>query len=88
MRTPYDDVDEFDFADNLDVRRIMREQKREELRLARRRSGRRPGNSERFDDLESNAFGDFGNYGDTAAVDYDDYDEDEFDSYSDLGIDH
>ena len=88
MRTPYDDVEEFDFADNLDVKRIMREQKREELRLARRRSRRGPGDSERFDDLESYDFRDFGNYGDTAAVDYDDYDEDEFDSYSDVGIDH
>ena len=80
MRTPYDDVDEFDFADNLYVRRIMREQKREELRLARRRSGRGTGNSERYDDLDSDDFDDFGNYGD--------YDADEFDSVSDLAIDH
>lgn len=85
MRPPYDDSDEFDFGDSLAVRRVIREQKREEIRLAKRRAGRHgPSTRDPFDDL-----GDDVSFDTTDDFDaYEDYDEDEFDSYSDISIDH
>lgn len=75
MRPVYDDFDEFDFSDNDLVSRYMREQEREERRMANKRRrgsvGRR--HPESFDD----DFNDLESY-----EEYDEYDEDEFDTYS------
>ena len=77
MRPVYDDFDEFDFSDNDLVSRYMREQEREERRLAikRRRESagrRRPesfDNDDDFNDVES-------------YEEHNEYDADEFDTYS------
>ena len=65
MHSIYDEYEDFDFAGSAAVRRILREQMREEQRLAGRRQ-HGPGDEYDEDD----------DYGD-----YDDYDEDEFDNY-------
>jgi casein kinase II subunit beta len=79
MRTPYDDSDGFDFADSPAVRRIVQEQKREEMRHVRRRNIAGPGDHDPDDDFDDDDDDDF---------DDDDYDENDFDSYSGLSIDH
>jgi hypothetical protein len=81
MRTPYDDADGFEFSDSWAVRRIIQEQKREEMRHAKRRISRGPGDHEPGD-----SFDDDDDYDDFD--DYEDYDEDEFDSSVGLTIDH
>ncbi len=80
MRKVYDDFEEFELDDNEIVRRIMREQAREEMRMAsRRRKGpasRYPSNGYDYDD-ESDLDDDYDDF-----AEYEDYDEDEFDSYA------
>lgn len=66
MRSFYDDYEDFDFAGSAAVRRILREQMREEQRLLGRRH-RGPGDEDEYE------------YDD--AEDYGDYDEAEFDEY-------
>jgi hypothetical protein len=73
MRPLDDDFDEFDFADNSAVSRLMREQLREERRFGRRRHFGR-----KYDD----DYSDIDDFDDFDDEDYADYDEDEFDSYS------
>lgn len=81
MRTPYDEADGFEFSDSLAVRRIMQEQEREEMRYARHRISRGPGDRDPGDDYDDDDdFDDFD--------DFDDYDEEEFDSSVGLTIDH
>jgi len=83
MRSPYDDHDPFDFEDSTSVKKILREQQREELRHKRRR-GRGHAAELSFDD-ES----DFDYSGGLDDLDdFDEYDEDEFDEYSDITLDH
>lgn len=77
---PYeDDYDEFEFADNAAVNRILREQMREERRFATRRAlgPRDRGYIDDYDDDE-----DYEDYDD-----YDDYDDEEFDEYSGIDTD-
>ena len=76
MRPLYDEFDEFDFADSSVVSRFMREQLREERRMANRRH-HGPG-----DDSSLDEFDDFDDF-----EEYDDYDDDEFDQYAGIGID-
>ena len=78
MRPVYEEFDEFDFNDTDLVSRYMREQEREERRLASKRrrasvSRRRP---ESFD-VDDDNFNDVESY-----EEYNEYDEDEFDTYS------
>lgn len=81
MRMPYDDAEAFDFADSLAVRRIMQEQKREEVRLAKRRSGRHISHYKPDDEFDEDEIaGSLDGFDDFD--DFEDYDEDEFDSYS------
>ncbi|MDH3336961.1 MAG: hypothetical protein OER22_04145 [Gammaproteobacteria bacterium] len=80
MRPLFDEFDEldFDFADNAAVERAIREQRREERRLGRRRSfGHKNVRVDEFSDYD-----DF-----TDLDDYSDYDDDEFDSYSRMELD-
>ena len=80
MSTVYDDLDDFEFDDNEIVKRMLREQAREELRIAsRRRSG--PGNKRRWEDDSDDLNDDEYEYEDYDE-DYDGYDEDEFDEYA------
>jgi len=77
MRPSYDEFDEldFDYADNSAVERALREQRREERRLGRRRSfGHKNVKVEEFSDYD-----DFD--------DYSDYDAREFDTYSRMVLD-
>lgn len=77
MRPSYDEFDEldFDYADNAAVERTLREQRREERRLGRRRSfGHKNVKVEEFSDYD-----DFD--------DYSDYDAREFDTYSRMVLD-
>ncbi len=83
MHMGYDDFDEFEFDDNEVVRRVLREQAREEIRWAnRRRKGlgdqHRPTHFD-YDDssLDDDFDNDYEEYGE-----YEDYDEDEFDNAS------
>ena len=81
MRPLYEDFDDFDFdfADQAVVKQMLREQIREERRLAsRRRSG--PGSKNRPDDDDEEDFDDYEKY--EEYNDYDDYDAEEFDRYS------
>ena len=77
MRPVYDEFDEFNFNDNDLVSRYMREQEREERKLAskRRRGSFSKRHHESFDDGDD--FDDVESY-----EDYSEYDEDEFDTYS------
>ena len=81
MRPLYEELDGFDFDDTLDVKRSMREQRREAERLARRRAGRGRSSMKLFADPDDDVDSDFIEV-------YEDYNEDEFDSYSDISIDH
>ncbi len=77
MRPSYDEFDEldFDYADNLAVERALREQRREERRLGRRRSfGHKNVKAEEFSDYDE-------------FDDYSDYDVREFDTYSRMALD-
>ncbi len=77
MRPLNDEFDEldFDYADNAAVERALREQRREERRLGRRRSfGHKNVKVEEFSDYD-----DFD--------DYRDYDTREFDTYSRIVLD-
>jgi len=77
MRPFYEYFDGIDFGDELTVSRVLREQRREEQRLASRRvRGRK-------DASHLDAFEDY-----DQSSEYPDYDADEFDRYSDLGKDH
>lgn len=81
MRTVYDDIDDFEFDDNEIVKRMLREQAREELQMAsRRRHG--PSDKRRWEDDEDDDddYDDFDD--DDPDDDYDDYDEDEYDEYA------
>ena len=80
MSTPFDEFDEFDFADNFAIKRINQEQRREEIRLAKRRSRRGSRGSNRFDDYYDDNLDD--KYIGSMETDFDYYDEDEFDSFS------
>jgi hypothetical protein len=83
MHMGYDDFDEFEFDDNEVVRRVLREQAREEIRWAnRRRKGLADNNRSGHYDYDDSSFkddldDDYEEYGD-----YEDYDEDEFDNAS------
>ena len=81
MRPLYDDFDEFDFDDSEVVRRMLREQYREERRFAGKKhrgpSGRHK--VEEYDEYDD--IGDLEDY-----EDYDEYNDDEFDMYSGLDI--
>jgi hypothetical protein len=76
----FDEFDEFDFADNFAIKRINQEQKREEIRLAKRRSSRGSRGRNRFDDYYEDHLDK--KYIGSIDSDYDDYNEDEFDSFS------
>ncbi len=83
MRPLYDDFDEFDFADNAIVKQMLREQAREQRRLATRRK-HGPGSKRKRGDEDTEDFADYENYeeyNDYDDNDYDDYDPDEFDRY-------
>lgn len=79
MRKDYDDFDDYDLDDSETLRRILREQAREELRFASRRrkgvSNKYRSDAFEFDDDDFDD--DFGD-----VEDYEDYDADEFDSYA------
>jgi hypothetical protein len=80
MQATYDFPDDMDFADDAIMRRMRREQRREQQRLATLRSrgpGRRRGNSDYGEDYD-----DYGDDDDDGYEDYEDYDDDEFDEYS------
>ena len=83
MRPTYDDFDDFEFDDNDLVSRIIREQEREERRLAskRQRGTTLKRRQEYFDSQEE--FSDLESY-----EDFSDYDDDEFDAYAGLDLDH
>ena len=82
MRPLYEEFDDFDFGDDDIVAKMMREQEREEYRLASRRRSR-PSKRHWQESLEADEeFSDVSSYEESSA--YDDYDEDEFDSYADL----
>ena len=82
MRPLYEEFDDFDFGDDDIVAKMMREQEREEYRLASRRRSR-PSKRHWLESLEADEdFSDVSSYEESSA--YDDYDEDEFDSYADL----
>ena len=76
MRPLYDDFDDFDFADSAVMNRFLREQLREERRMAGRRQ-HGPGHERTFDDYED--------YSDVE--EYDEYNDDEFDEYSGIDLD-
>ena len=86
MRVDCNDFDDFEFEDSAAVRRALREELRERRRMASRKH-REPGRKSRYDVFDENQdlypdpvdFEDF--------EDYRDYDADEFDSYSELGLD-
>ncbi len=78
MRPLYDEFDEFAFDDSAAVSRILREQRKEERRIASRKPYS-PDEDSYLDEMD-----DFGDFDD----DYSDYNEDEFDTYSGLNQDH
>ena len=83
MRPLYDEFEDFDFGDTDVVNKMMREQDREEQRLASRRRSR-PAKRRWETALEDED--EFENVTSYEELDiYDDYDEDEFDSYAELG---
>lgn len=87
MRPVYDDFDDFDnydFADSAVVKRILREQAREEIRLSNRR-GHGHGSRHQSDDFDS-FDDDYASYDDYDS--YEDYDDDEFDEHYGVNIDH
>ena len=75
MRPLYDEFEDFDFAESPALSRVMREQRREERRLANRRNDWR--RTEDFFELDE--FDD--------VSDYSDYQEDEFDRFAELEAD-
>jgi hypothetical protein len=85
MRPLYDEFEDFDFGDTDVVSKLMREQQREELRLASRRRSRNTKHrwDNAFEDEDEDEFSNVSSYEELDI--YDDYDEDEFDSYADLG---
>jgi len=92
MRPLFDDFDEFDFDDSRTVARLLREQRREDARFARRRL-LGPKHQKQFDDDED--YGQSENYSENTshrdydAYDgYDGYDEQEFDLYAGIGRQH
>ena len=85
MRPLYEDFDELDFGDSDLVQKILREQEREERRMASRR---RRGSSAKYTFRPIDEFEDYGSPVDFEEIEYDDYDEDEFDRYSGINIDH
>jgi hypothetical protein len=74
----FDDMEDFDFADNAAVGKAMRAQKRDERRAGSKKHVARHAvdPDDDFDDFE---------YDDD---DFSDYDDDEFDKYSGIGLDH
>lgn len=83
MRPPYDEYDGFDFADNFAVRKILREQRREQMRMSKRRA-LGPRDEDSYDDYD-----DIGRYSNLDDHDvYDDYNDDEFDTYAGIAVDH
>lgn len=83
MRPIFDDYDEFEFNDDPSVARLMREQRRDEVRHAGKKS-RGPKDHRDFDDYD-----DFDDYNDFEDDDsYPDYDEEEFDLYAGIGLEH
>jgi hypothetical protein len=76
MRPLYDEFEEFDFADSPALNRFMREQRREERRLASRKNDWR--RTEDFFELDE--FDD--------VSDYTDYQEEEFDRFAGIGTDN
>ncbi len=73
MRPLHEEFEDFGFEDNSAVRRIIREQRREERHMSSRRFA--GPNDDEWDDFDDDD-------------DYSDYDDDEFDSYSGAEIDH
>ena len=85
MRHFYDELDEFDFSDDDIVTKIMREQEREERRLASRRH-RGSAKKHRHEAFEpQDEFDDVDDDEDFEI--YDEYDDDEFDTHSGLDLD-
>lgn len=87
MRPVYDDFDEFDFefADSMIVRQMLREKQREQRRLASLRANG-PGSKRSREEFK--APWDDEDYEDYEDYDeYDEYDDDEFDSYTGHGLD-
>lgn len=83
MRPLYDEFEDFDFGDTDVVNKMMREQEREEQRLASRRRSR-PAKRQWESTLDDeDEFSSVTSYEELDI--YDDYDEDEFDSYAELG---
>lgn len=81
MRALHDEFDEFVFGDSDMVQKIMREQEREERRLASRR--RRTATAKyRFEPVDE--IDDFSDLDSFEETDFSDYNEDEFDRYSGL----
>lgn len=76
MRPLYEEFDDFDFAGSSAVSRILREQRREERRLASRRH-HGPAHEDRYADSE-----DYDDYDD-----YDDQDDADVERYSALDLD-
>lgn len=83
MRPLYDEFEDFDFGDTDVVNKMMREQEREELRLASRRRSRPTKRQWENTDEDEDEFENVTSYEELDI--YDDYDEDEFDSYAELG---
>ncbi|HNP37202.1 MAG TPA: hypothetical protein PKK10_15235 [Woeseiaceae bacterium] len=77
MRPLFDEFDEFAFDDSAAVNRILREQRKEEHRLASRKPYS-PDDDSYFDEMDS-----FDDY-----EDYNDYNEDEFDTHSGIEIEN
>ena len=90
MRPLFDDFDEFEFDDSPTVARLLREQRRDEIRDARRRSaGPRHHRYLEEDEDDGEGYGGYTSYReDSNFSDYSDYDEDEFDLYAGLSLEH
>lgn len=83
MRPIFDDYDDFEFDDNPSVARLLREQRREEIRHA----GRKPRGPKDYHELdEFDDSGDYDSFDDDDS--YSDYDEEEFDLYAGIGLEH
>jgi hypothetical protein len=88
MRPSYDDFDDFEFDDSELMKRMLREQNREQRRLASRRY-HGPGSRRR-----SRSYSDYSDYDEFDGVeeyeefdDFEEYDDDEFDEYAGIGTD-
>lgn len=76
----FDDFDDFDFSDTMAVERLLREQRREQRLLSRRRFRASHGPRQSDDEL---GYEDADDY-----IDFDDYNDEEFDRYAGLDLEH